>query len=266
MNGDNPYKNNCYTHPELCGDNPAIHTVKRLGQSGLFLAAIAAYDVNLIINIIKALQPQNLDTKGAIIGALPQAIIFIGLLTFYLSCKTKKYNGVKPVGIQIVYITEWVLAAVYAFAFAAIVIQYIKTAANGDLTPFVNENFLRLNFEGYNLDYTNTAVIVTVGVIIAVVIAVLVLLYLWILKALGRIIKTIRSGRFAGKLPTGLAVMSILMASFDIVALFASGIGLQTVLVYLSDAAAYILFTLCLLKSNREMDALWYATEGSPLI
>ncbi|MDD4125002.1 MAG: hypothetical protein PHW77_04660 [Eubacteriales bacterium] len=270
MNGINPYENNCFLHSELCGDNPAINTIKRLGQNGIFLAAIITYGINMLLSFFQSMQPLSGEAANAFnisfIFVIPQAIIFAGLLTFYISCRTYKYTGVKPAGLQIIFYTEFVVAIILALIAVLTFIGYMSAASDGDIrelaADYINESDMR-QIEAY---LTNKTFIAIVGVIFALIIAVCALFYIYALKSLKRIIKTVRAGVYCGKLSVILAVVLILIIVYNIFSIFVMEFSIYAFLINITNIIMYILFTIGLFKYNGEMEGLWYATIGSPLI
>ena len=104
----NDLNQNGFPTPDLSGsggDSPVLQTVRRLGQSVWFLAALLVYGANLAFGIASSLQPPPPGSEEilniSLILNIPQIILAAGLLVFYLSCRAQSQGGVNPVGMQI---------------------------------------------------------------------------------------------------------------------------------------------------------------------
>lgn len=270
MNGTNFSNINYSLHPELCGDNPMINTIKKFGKSSVLLVAIIVYGANLILSIMQPILANEGNTKvykvNTIIGQIVPALVFIGFLMFYLSCRTNKYPGVKPTGIQIVYYTEFVVSIIIYIAIFFILIGLIVVASSGkDIAEFINKYSDYYNFEKFEVNEIGSFLLTVLIVVITLLAALVVLFFIFLLKGLKRVIKTIKCGVFCGKIPVGLAVLLIIMAAFTVINILSMDFDAFSYLINILDAAAYILFALCLFRYNNEMEALWYVTEGGSL-
>lgn len=264
MNNAKPNGSNILLNPELCGDNMTIAAIKKAGQNSFFLGAVIFYGLNTFFSFLiqSGISPgagQTTDTRfqpESIIFIVFSALIFAGLLTFYFSCRTQKYSGVKPTGLKIVFYTHMVEAVLIALVGLALIfvlkidtVQSIINALEQNSYEIPAEVKERLSDPGF---------LTILKVVIFIMVLIIELVFTAILLGIRKVTKSIKYGISMGKIPIIIAIMLIFVVVTELFSIFKTELSAITLINSITGIIANGLFTVSLFMYNSEMSQVWY--------
>ena len=239
-------------HPELNGENPVIAAIKRFGNTGFLLGIIIARCLGMLISLIFSDAPEM-----AVFSLIPDILVFSGILAFYVSCRTTKYPGVKPTGLKILYVITIIIASLTGVGGLLAYIGVMSWAGSEELLEFVSKYYGDLPEETTKLllDKDLLQVIATVAIIAVIIV---VLFYIFVAIGLRRVIRTIKTGTFCGKMPVFLTVLLIVVTLFQLITVITNFSNALNFFDGVISLAEYVLWTVLVFKFNSDMEFLWY--------
>lgn len=272
--------------------NPVIAMIKQNGKSPAFLVAVIAYGCSVLFSffsavfsvifsgtmsgyfdMIRGITGQSdiyeivsgsyaLYLFSAVIGCVIPALIFVGMLRFYLQCRQNGpyLNGSSLKLIRIPYLINYILSIIgLAFGvLVAFILFFISVAMSGELNDAFSELWYYARFY-YDIDFfsgSNIAAILAgiIFVVFIILVAALVIEIIYGKKVL-RSVKVVENAAATGAYPQPVSmfviVLNYILAGLQVFSLFQ--LNLWAVLLSASSITALIAVSIAMQKYNKDV-------------